>query len=125
MIGSGEHIYEVIHHYPQLPDQFTWQTTHNVAVDKAQNLYVIHEGDVEKKDHPAIFVFDSSGQYVRSFGSQFQGGGHGLEIRDESGEEFLYVTGYKSIKSFAKLTLGGEQIWTLRAPMESRCLPRG
>ncbi len=119
VIGSGEHTYEVIHHYPKLPDQFRWQTTHNVGVDKAQNLYVIHEGDVQMKDHPAIFVFDPSGQYVRSFGSQFQGGGHGLEIRAESGQEFLYVTGYKSIKSFAKLTLRGEQIWTLRAPMES------
>jgi hypothetical protein len=119
VIGSGEHQYEVIHHYPRLPDQFTWQTTHNVAVDAAQNLYVIHEGDVKKKDHPAIFVFDPSGKYIRSFGSQFQGGGHGLEIRQESGEEFLYVTGYKSIKSLAKLTLRGEQIWKLRAPMES------
>lgn len=119
VIGTGQHTYEVIHDYPKLPDQFTWQTTHNVAIDKSQNLYVIHEGDVKKKDHPSIFVFDSSGQYVRSLGSQFQGGGHGLEIREESGEEFLYVTGYKSIKALAKLTLSGEQLWMLRAPMDS------
>lgn len=119
IVGSGAHTYEIIHHYPQLPDQFTWQTTHNVAVDQEQNLYVIHEGDLKKKDHPAIFVFDQEGKYIRSFGSQFQGGGHGLEIRNESGEQFLYVTGYKSIKSIAKLSLTGETIWTLRAPMES------
>ena len=125
VIGSGEHTYEIIHQYPKLPDQFTWQTTHNVAVDKAQNLYVIHEGDVKKKDHPSIFVFDSTGQYIRAFGSQFQGGGHGLEIREESGEEYLYVTGYKSIKSFAKLTLLGEPIWTLRAPMQSGIYRQG
>jgi hypothetical protein len=72
------------------------------------------------KDHPAIFVFDSAGQHVRSFGQQFQSGGHGLEIREESGEEFIYVTGYKSIKALAKLTLDGKQIWMLRAPMESK-----
>ncbi|NND97513.1 MAG: hypothetical protein HKN47_09325, partial [Pirellulaceae bacterium] len=40
IIGRDEHTYEVIHQYPQLPDRFTWQTTHNVAVDKDQNLYV-------------------------------------------------------------------------------------
>lgn len=119
VVGSGEYTYEATHHFPQLPDEFTWQTTHNVAVDKDQNLYVIHEGDVRKKDHPAIFVFDPAGKYMRSFGAQFQGGGHGLEIRDEGGEQFLYVTGYKSIKSISKLTILGETVWTRRAPMES------
>jgi hypothetical protein len=90
-----------------------------VAVDSEQNLYVIHEGDVKKKEHPSIFVFDSDGEYVRSFGQEFQGGGHGLEIRTEGSQQFLYVTGYKSIKSFAKLTLLGETVWRKRAPIES------
>lgn len=125
VLGEGEHTYEAIHHYPKLPAEFSWQTTHNVAIDKAQNLYVIHEGDVRKKEHPSIFVFDSEGTYVRSFGQQFQGGGHGLEIREEAGEEYLYVTGYKSIKAISKLTLKGEQIWTLRAPMESEVYREG
>lgn len=119
ILGSGEHRYEVLHNWPQLPDKFTWQTTHNVAFDKAGNLYVIHEGDKKQKDHPAIFVFDPAGKYVRSFGQQFQGGGHGLEVHEEGGEEFLYVTGYQHLKNFAKLTLLGEEIWVRHAPMES------
>lgn len=125
ILGEGEFTYEAIHDYPELPSQFSWQTSHNVAVDETQNLYVIHEGDPKKKDHPAIFVFDSDGKYIRSFGQQFQGGGHGLEIRNEGGEEFLYVTGYKSIKSFAKLTLKGEEVWTRRAPMQSELYRKG
>ena len=44
IVGEGEHQFEVQHEWPQLPDRFTWQTTHNVATDKAGNLYVIHEG---------------------------------------------------------------------------------
>ena len=119
VIGSGEHRYEVVHNWPQLPDQFTWQTTHNVAFDRAGNLYVIHEGDAKKPDHPAIFVFDADGKSIRSFGSEFQGGGHGLEVHEENGEEFLYVTGYQKLKKFAKLTLDGEKVWERRAPMES------
>jgi len=119
ILGEGEHRYEVIHNWPQLPAEFTWQTTHNVAFDKAGNLYVIHEGHKDKPDHPAIFVFDADGKYVRSFGKEFQGGGHGLEVHEENGEEFLYVTGYQAIKKFAKLTLTGETIWERHAPVQS------
>ncbi len=119
IVGDGEHKYEVLHNWPQLPERFTWQTTHNVAFDKAGNLYVIHEGHKDKKDHPAIFVFDPEGKYVRSFGAEFQGGGHGLEVHEEGGEEFLYVTGYQALKKFAKLTPTGETVWVRHAPMES------
>ncbi len=125
ILGEGEHKYEVEHNWPQLPDRFTWQTTHDVAFDKAGNLYVIHEGHKDKKDHPAIFVFDADGKYIRSFGQEFQGGGHGLEVHDENGEEFLYVTGYQGLKKFAKLTLLGEPIWERHAPMESGIYAEG
>lgn len=119
IMGEGDHRYRVHHDWPQLPDRFTWQTTHNVAIDRAGNLYVIHEGRADQKDHPSIFVFDSAGKYVRSFGKQFQGGGHGIEVRQEGNEEFLYVCAYQTIKSFAKLTLTGETVWQQYAPMES------
>ena len=119
IVGTGEFQYEVAHAWPQLPDRFTWQTTHNVAVDAAANLYVIHEGHVDKPDHPSIFVFDHEGRYVRSFGSQFQGGGHGIEVRREGSDEFLYVCGYQQVKSFAKLDLKGEIVWQRMAPMEA------
>ncbi|MFM8705339.1 MAG: hypothetical protein ACKOHG_16020 [Planctomycetia bacterium] len=119
IIGAGAHRFRVRHHFPQLPDRFTWQTTHNVAVDSAGNLYVIHEGKKEQKDHPAIFVFDAEGKFTRAFGSEFQGGGHGIEVRREGNEDFLYVCGYQQVKSFAKMTPTGEIVWYRKAPMES------
>lgn len=124
-IGEGEHRYEVLHGWAQLPDKYSWQTTHNVAVDREGLLYVIHEGREELKDHPSIFVFDQSGKFVRAFGSQFQGGGHGLEVRTEGSEQFLWVTAYQMKKNFAKLTLTGELVWEKRAPMESKLYPEG
>ena len=117
--GEGEHKFRVQHDWPALPDKFSWQTTHNVAVDKSGNVYVIHEGRKELKDHPSIFVFDADGKFVRAFGSQFQGGGHGIEVREEGGEEFLYVAAYQQIKCFCKMTLTGETVWYKKAPMES------
>lgn len=119
VIGEGEHRYEVIHNWPSLPDKYTWQTTHNVAVDSQNRLYVIHEGKPDQPDHPAIFVFDEDGKFVKAFGSQFQGGGHGIEVRKEEGGEFLYVTGYLHMAKFSKLTLDGEEVWTEYAPMQS------
>jgi hypothetical protein len=124
VIGEGEHRYEVLHDWPQLPSKYSWQTTHNVAVDKDGLLYVIHEGREDLKDHPSIFVFDEKGKFVRAFGNQFQGGGHGLEVRTEGRQQFLYVTGYQQLKNFAKLTLKGEQVWEKRAPMESALYPK-
>src|SRR6185295_9975806 len=119
VIGTGAHRYEVVHNWAQLPDKYSWQTTHNVAVDREGLLYVIHEGRENLKDHPSIFVFDGQGKFVRAFGNQFQGGGHGLEVVSEGKEQFLYVTGYQQLKNFAKLTLRGELVWEKRAPMDS------
>jgi hypothetical protein len=123
VIGDGAHRYEVLHNWAQLPDKYSWQTTHNVAVDREGLLYVIHEGRENLKDHPSIFVFDAEGKFVRAFGPQFQGGGHGLEIITEGNEQFVYVTGYQQLKNFAKLTLKGEPVWEKRAPMESKVYP--
>jgi hypothetical protein len=119
IVGNGDHQYQIHHDWAQLPRQFTWQTTHNVAVDRDGFVYVIHEGRQEQPDHPSIFVFDPEGRYVRSFGKQFQGGGHGLEVRQEGSQQFLYVCAYQQVKSFAKLDLNGESVWQRWAPMES------
>lgn len=119
IVGQGDYQYEMNHNWAKLPERFTWQTTHNVAVDPDGLVYVIHEGHENKPDHPSIFVFDPDGRFVRSFGSQFQGGGHGLEVRVENGTPFLYVAAYQQVKCFAKLDLQGETVWEKYAPMES------
>jgi len=73
VIGAGAHRYEVLHNWPQLPDRYSWQTTHNVAIDREGLLYVIHEGRENLKDHPSIFVFDDKGKFVRAFATSFKG----------------------------------------------------
>jgi hypothetical protein len=119
IIGEGDYKFRANHAFVQLPDKYSWQTTHNVALDKAGNLYVIHEGRRDLKDHPSIFVFDPEGKFIRAFGCQFQGGGHGIEVHEEGNEEFLYVAAYQQVKAFAKMTLAGETVWLQKAPMES------
>ena len=72
IVGSGDYRYEVLHNWPQLPSQFQWQTTHNVAVDSAGQLYVIHEGHADKPDHPSIFVFDPTGNMSARSATSFK-----------------------------------------------------
>ncbi|MGY8650990.1 MAG: twin-arginine translocation signal domain-containing protein, partial [Verrucomicrobiia bacterium] len=119
VIGEGEYRYEVQHDWARLPEKYSWQTTHNVAVDAEGRVYVIHEGRASLMEHPSIFVFDPHGKFIRAFGEQFQGGGHGIEVRTEGKEQFLYVCAYQQVKSFAKLTLAGETVWEKYAPMDS------
>lgn len=125
IIGTGDYQYEAIHHWPQLPSKYSWQVTHNVAIDSEGLLYVIHEGNSELKDHPNILVFDQEGKYVRSFGQHFQGGGHGIDIRNEDGQDFLYVTAFGQRRSVAKLDTKGEQLWRKGAPMQSGVYAEG
>ncbi len=38
IVGDGELKFHCNHLFPQLPDRYSWQTTHNVAVDPDNNL---------------------------------------------------------------------------------------
>ncbi len=119
IVGEGDYQYQISHDHFQLPSKFHWQVTHNVAVDGEGRVYVIHQGVSKLPDHPSIFVFGADGKYIKSFGQKYQGGGHGLEVRKEGSDEFLYVTTVTGHRVFAKLTLDGEEIWERRAPMQA------
>ena len=57
LLGEGEHQYEITHHWAKLPDKYTWQTTHNVAVDSQNRLYVIHEGRADQTEKKPMGSF--------------------------------------------------------------------
>src|SRR5438045_1144935 len=42
VLGEGAHRYECIHDWGRLPDNIRYGLTHGVAVDRAQNVYVLH-----------------------------------------------------------------------------------
>jgi hypothetical protein len=116
IIGSGEHTYEAIHNWGELPDAIRWGDTHGVCVDEAGLIYIKHRSSApEPMD--AIVVFDPQGRYVRSFGKEYHGGGHGIDLRKENGQEFLYLSDVKN-REVIKSTLTGEQVWKLAYPQE-------
>lgn len=113
-VGSGDYVYECNHAWGTLPDGYSWQTTHNVAVDEAGLVYVTHQGIGKLMD--TVLVFDGTGKFVRSFGKAWHGGGHGIDIRKEGSEEFLYLTNTWKNPKVVKATLKGETVWSLNRP---------
>ncbi|HVK19173.1 MAG TPA: twin-arginine translocation signal domain-containing protein [Fimbriiglobus sp.] len=115
-VGSGEHTYECHHDWGQLPNGLEWQTTHNVAVDSQGQVYITHQGIGKNADIDTTFVFDPNGKFVRSFGKEWWGGGHGIDIRKDGGEEFLYLTNTWKSPKVVKATLTGETVWKKERP---------
>ncbi len=114
VLGSGAHQYEVTHGWGQLPSHVVWGETHGVAIDESGLIYIKHRSTAaEPMD--AIVVFDPDGKFVRSFGKEYHGGGHGIDIRKEGGQEFLYLCDVKN-RLVAKATLTGEQLWKMSYP---------
>lgn len=116
VLGTGEFRYEAIHGWGELPSHVVWGETHGVAIDRDGFIYIKHRNRVETA-MDAIVVFDPAGKFVRSFGKEYHGGGHGIDIRDEGGQEFLYLCDVKN-NIVVKATLQGEHLWELAAPKE-------
>jgi hypothetical protein len=118
VIGVDGHKYECHHGWGQVPDHIKWQETHGVAVDSAGLIYIKHRAPAGA-NMDIIAVFEPSGKFVRSFGKEYCGAGHGIDIRRDDGEEFLYLTCNRAHRLIMKMTLKGEKVWDLQQPEAS------
>mgnify|MGYP006272992305 CR=1 FL=1 len=119
IIGSGEHKYEVTHGWGEVPAHIKWGETHGVAVDSQGFVYIKHRTRAAEAPMDSIAVFDPDGKFVRSWGKQYHSGGHGIDIRKEGNEEFLYLCVTVGPGRIIKATLKGEEIWVKEKPTET------
>jgi hypothetical protein len=118
VLGERDHQYEAIHDWGQLPPNLKYGNTHGVCQDSQGHIYIHHTVHSTSESPDTIVVFDENGKFVRSWGKQFKGGAHGLMLRQEGSEEFLYLCDY-SHAIVTKRTLKGEELFTLGYPVES------
>jgi hypothetical protein len=118
VVGAGEHTYEVHHDWGELPASIRYGNTHGVCEDAQGHIYVHHTVHASSEQHDSIVVFDKTGRFVKSWGREFEGGAHGLHIRNEGSQEFLYLCDTKR-SLVVKATTNGEVVWTLGYPKES------
>jgi hypothetical protein len=102
--------------------------THGVCEDAQGHIYIVHTVHASSRSSDTVVVFDEKGKFVRSWGSEFKGGAHGLHIRKEGGNEFLYFVDTGKGRSDAidphhtwmvKMTLRGEEVLRIGYPKES------
>jgi hypothetical protein len=118
VVGSGAHTFEVHHDWGELPSSIRYGNTHGVCEDEQGHIYVHHTVHASSERHDSMVVFDRDGRFVRSWGREFEGGAHGLHIRKEGNQEFLYLCDTKRAV-VVKATTDGDVVWTLGYPKES------
>ena len=83
---------EALHNWGELPPQIKWGNTHNVVEDSQGNIYVHHTVNAASESPDTVVVFDRNGKFIRSWGKEYRGVAHGMWLRKEGSEEFLYLT---------------------------------
>lgn len=117
-VGSGAHTYECLHDYLTPPENIRWGDTQGVAEDSKGRLYIAHTVHASSPSADAIVVFDKNGKFLTSWGARFKGGAHGLDIRKEGREEFIYHcdTAHRQV---VKTKLDGTVLWEKGVPEEA------
>jgi hypothetical protein len=118
IVGQGEFTYEVHHDWLQAPPHLLFGDTHGVAQDSHGRIYIAHTVNSGSVSRDAVCVYDSKGKFISSWGSVFAGGAHGLDVRKEGRDEFLYHCDTRR-RLVVKTDLVGSQIWERGVPMES------
>src|SRR5947207_11987098 len=115
VIGSGEHTYEVIDEWAKLPAGKQFGNTHGVC-ETADGRIFIHNAS---PTGDCVCEFDPDGQFIRSWGKEYNPGAHGMQLRKEGGEEFLYFA-TTSNHTCAKTSLKGERVFQLEYPKDAK-----
>ncbi len=124
VLGDGEFKYECIHDWGELPSNIKYGNTHGVCEDSHGNIYVHHTVGADSESHDTIVVFDPKGKFIRSWGKQYKLGAHGLHLRKEGKDEYLYLCDQLH-GIVTKRTLKGEEVWTMGYPTESKPYEKG
>lgn len=118
ILGSGDHQYECLHDWGDLPAHIRYGNTHGVCEDSEGRIYIKHTVHATSDSADAIVVFDADGRFVTSWGAEFKGGAHGLHLQQESNGEYLYLCD-PNRHLVVKTTLDGEDVFRLGVPEAS------
>ena len=110
--GEGQHKYEWLHEWIKLPEDVKLGNSHGVQEDSQHRIYIHHMGT------PSMLVVDHDGNVIKTWGKEYSSGAHGLQLRKEGNEEFLYLalTGQHRV---VKANLDGEVVYELKYPKEA------
>lgn len=118
ILGAGDHKYECIHDWIEAPPGHKFGDTHGLAQDSKGRIYVAHTVHEKSIIKDAVCVYDSNGKFLTSWGEGFASGAHGLDIRKEGKQEYLYHCDTRR-RLVVKTNLDGTIVWSRGIPLES------
>ncbi|MEA2735915.1 MAG: hypothetical protein QOE14_2366, partial [Humisphaera sp.] len=113
VLGTRQHTYEVMPNWPKRPDNKPWGDTHMVQEVEDGSIFICHNGP------ESVHVYDADGKFITAWGDDMKGAAHGMDLRKEGSEEFLYFapTGQHRV---LKTNLKGEKVFELGYPKEAK-----
>jgi hypothetical protein len=118
-LGQGRYKYEVVENWGALPDGKKYGNTHGVC-ETADGRIFIHNAS---PTGDCTCIFDPDGKFMSSWGQKFgdclKHGAHGMQLRKEGSDEFLYLATTGCHKVY-KTTLDGEVVLELTYPKEAK-----
>lgn len=118
LLGSGEHTYEWVPDWLVAPPNVVFGDTHGLAQDSQGRIYLSHTVHASSPSAASVCVYDGKGKFLSAWGDRFRGGAHGLDVRKEGKEEFLYHCDIAN-RLVVKTKLDGTVIWEKGVPQES------
>ena len=114
LLGSGRHQYQWVKGWMKLPASMpNLGSTHGGIVIDAKNRVFV------TTDTPnTLCIFEPDGRFVGAVGQELNGGLHGVCLRKEGEQEFIYAA-HLSQREAVKLTLDGKVVWRIAYPKES------
>ena len=109
IVGHGDFKYRVNKSWGDLnPDKFPVTNCHEMVMDSKGRLIMV--GDNTSNN---ILIYDKSGKLLDHWGISY-GGGHGLSIWNDGGEDFLFISDTNG--TVIKTTLGGRELMRIGHP---------
>ncbi len=113
IIGHGSHQYKVDLHWGALnANYYPVNDCHEMVIDRKGRIFLLTNHTQNN-----VLIYDSAGKLIDSWGTTYPGA-HGLSIKNEGGEEFLYIAD-NNRHEVIKTTLEGREIMVLPYPKES------
>lgn len=113
--GRDAHQYEANNDWAQLPQGYRFGNTHSVVEVADGRIFVHHAGG----EPDSVAVFDPDGKFIRSWGAEYRGGAHGMQLRKEADGEFLYLAATNQ-RQVIKTDLDGNVIFRLDYPRDAK-----
>lgn len=113
IIGHGDFRYKVDVNWGKLNPNHTPVKDCHEMVQDSQGRILLLTNHIKNN----VIVYDKSGKFLDAWGTEYPGA-HGLSLKNEGGEDFLYISDNQR-HEIIKTTIDGRVVMTLPYPAES------